>query len=103
MTNNNFIAVSNICQTITFRKRYHDSKEMKTMKLSEQSFCLHSCTKNCTGVFPIANNRDYSAFRTLSFVPLCRLHSDLIATKFLVRLNHKLVSFETFSGIFFFS
>ena len=28
--------------------------------------------------------------------------SDLIGTKFLVRLNHKLVSFETFSGIFFF-
>ena len=27
--------------------------------------------------------------------------SDLIATNFLVRLNHKLVSFETFSGIFF--
>ena len=74
MTNKNFIAVSNICQTITFRKRYHDSKEMKTLKLSEQSFCLHSCTKNCTGVFPIANNRDYNAFRTLSFVPLCRLH-----------------------------
>ena len=49
-------------------------KEMKTLKLSEQSFCLHICTKNWTGVIPIANNRDYSAFRTLSFVPLCRLH-----------------------------
>ena len=27
----------------------------------------------------------------------------LVQTKFLVRLNHKLVSFETFSGIFVFS
>ena len=56
------------------RKRYHDSKELKTLKLSEYSFCLHSRSKNCTGVFSIANNRDYSAFRTLIYVPLCRLH-----------------------------
>ena len=34
----------------------------------------HSCTKNCTGVFPIANNRDNSAFRIRIYVPLCRLH-----------------------------
>ena len=50
----------------------------------------------------VANNRDYSAFRVLAFYPLCRFVSDPIAMKFLVRLNHKLVSFETFSGFFFF-
>ena len=30
--------------------------------------------QNVDDVFPIANNRDYSAFRTLIYVPLCRLH-----------------------------
>ena len=30
--------------------------------------------QNVDGVFPIANNRDYSAFSTLIYVPLCRLH-----------------------------
>ena len=31
MTNNNFIAVSNICQTITFRKRYRNSRFVYTV------------------------------------------------------------------------
>ena len=30
-----------------------DSKELKSLKLSDWSFCLHSCTKKCTGVFDI--------------------------------------------------
>ena len=30
--------------------------------------------QNVDGILPIANNRDYSAFRTLIYVPLCRLH-----------------------------
>ena len=53
--------------------------------------------------FPIACNRDYSASRALTFVALCRFHSNLIATKYLVRLNHILVSLEIFSGMIFFS
>ena len=52
--------------------------------------------------FPITCNRDYSVFRTLTFISLFRFYFYLIATKFLVRLNHKLMSFETYSGIFFF-
>ena len=51
-----------------------DSKELNTLKLSDLSLCLHSCTKKCTGVSPIAYNRDYSAFRSLTFDPLCRFH-----------------------------
>ena len=80
-----------------------DSKELKILKLSDWSFCLHRCTKKCTGVFPLHTMSTivllghYFLFHFVDFI------SHLTATKFLVRLNHKLVNQEIFSGTFFFS
>ena len=47
--------------------------------------------------FLIAGNSDFMA---LTFVPLCRLHSGLIATNYLGLLNHILVSISELGNIF---
>ena len=74
-----------------------DLKALKTGIFGMVLFCLHSCTKKCIDFFLISDNGD---FKALNFFLSVDFISGLIATTFLGLLNHKLVSSETFSGIF---
>ena len=67
----------------------HDSKELKTLKLSDMSFCLHSCTTKCTGVSPLHAIEIIALLGHKLLFDYVDFISDMIAPKFLVRLNLK--------------
>ena len=68
-------------------------KKKKKMKLSDWS--LHSCTKKCTGVFPL-HTMSTIVFLGHSFLFHSEDFISHLSATFLVLLTHKLVSLVTF-------
>ena len=81
------------------RKCYHSLYWLISLKLLDWSFCLHSCTKKCTGISPLHTIVINSAFRT----PHCIFHFSSDCNEIAGELNHKLVNLVWFSGICFLS